>query len=710
MIPAIDLIREPVRFWMALSEWKVAYSFAPNFFLSTAARAYKELPAEERWKLDFDFSELRTVMCGGEANKTTVFEMAEEIVTKFGAPKCSIKPAYGLSETCSGIFYNTQCPTYDVKKRYVFASAGKHLPQHQMRIVDEELRPVKQGSTGSLQMKGAMIFSSYFNNPEANAACWTQDGWFDTGDQTMLDDQGNLLIVGRSKEIIIINGQNYSSFELEHAIEGSKIPGVTPGYIASFAVWTADSDTEDVVILFNPVDDATDDCPALRNAVAKINEACIRFCRKKPSEVIPLPKELMPKSTIGKLSRAKLKKSFQAGYFDKYRLAERAPEQRKKKVEGEALTTPLQKVIEKAFVQETGLDPTELHLDLPVADLGIESLGYLRIKSVLEKELESEDPISMALFLACTTIRDVDMMLLQLGKVTTEYDPIVPLVAGGSKTPLILCHPGGGEFLTWLGLLQYLPDRRILALRVRGFHKGEESFKTLDEMLDIYVEGIKKHQPQGPYAFLGLCFGGMLAFELAKRFEAMGEKVVFCGGIDNPADLHKIQVRQKVRNFLIDLLHFFQILDLDTALRWEDEMDHIPDSEFTAAIFARFPDGTLENLDLTPAKVETWSRINQNMQDITRVYKPTGQVSKFDIFWVPPLPQYKCTDQEWRHDWLCEWKDVVEGASQKDVDADDSKGPLRYHRVEGTHFTILRPENIEVFQKALNRALEARNV
>ncbi|KAK8243082.1 putative non-ribosomal peptide synthase-like protein [Phyllosticta capitalensis] len=710
MIPAIDLIREPVRFWMALSEWKVAYSFAPNFFLSTAARAYKELPAEERWKLDFDFSELRTVMCGGEANKTTVFEMAEEIVTKFGAPKCSIKPAYGLSETCSGIFYNTQCPTYDVKKRYVFASAGKHLPQHQMRIVDEELRPVKQGSTGSLQMKGAMIFSSYFNNPEANAACWTQDGWFDTGDQTMLDDQGNLLIVGRSKEIIIINGQNYSSFELEHAIEGSKIPGVTPGYIASFAVWTADSDTEDVVILFNPVDDATDDCPALRNAVAKINEACIRFCRKKPSEVIPLPKELMPKSTIGKLSRAKLKKSFQAGYFDKYRLAERAPEQRKKKVEGEALTTPLQKVIEKAFVQETGLDPTELHLDLPVADLGIESLGYLRIKSVLEKELESEDPISMALFLACTTIRDVDMMLLQLGKVTTEYDPIVPLVAGGSKTPLILCHPGGGEFLTWLGLLQYLPDRRILALRVRGFHKGEESFKTLDEMLDIYVEGIKKHQPQGPYAFLGLCFGGMLAFELAKRFEAMGEKVIFCGGIDNPADLHKIQVRQKVRNFLIDLLHFFQILDLDTALRWEDEMDHIPDSEFTAAIFARFPDGTLENLDLTPAKVETWSRINQNMQDITRVYKPTGQVSKFDIFWVPPLPQYKCTDQEWRHDWLCEWKDVVEGASQKDVDADDSKGPLRYHRVEGTHFTILRPENIEVFQKALNRALEARNV
>jgi hypothetical protein len=52
----------------------------------------------------------------------------------------------------------------------------------------------------------------------------------------------------------------------------------------------------------------------------------------------------------------------------------------------------------------------------------------------------------------------------------------------------------------------------------------------------------------------------------------------------------------------------------------------------------------------------------------------------------------------------------VTGAKQSDVDMEDSEGPLRYHRVEGTHFTILRPENIEVFQKALNAALISRGV
>lgn len=201
-----------------------------------------------------------------------------------------------------------------------------------------------------------------------------------------------------------------------------------------------------------------------------------------------------------------------------------------------------------------------------------------------------------------------------------------------------------------------------------------------------------------------------MAFELGKRLEAAGEEVAFCGGIDNPADLNRIQVRDKPRNFIIDLLHFFQLLDVETAMQWEIDMEKVADKDFTKEIFARFPDGTLENLDLTVSKVEAWQRINDNMQTITRTYKPSGSVSKYDLFWVPPLPQYNCTEQQWRCDWLAKWKDHVTGAQQSDVEKEESEGPLRYHPVEGTHFTILRPENIEVFQKALNSALQARGV
>ncbi|GME42498.1 peptide synthetase [Neofusicoccum parvum] len=670
MVPAIDFVRGPARFWKVLSDHRIAYTFAPNFFIAAATRAINEMNDFDKKRMKLDFSELCVIMCGGEANKTATLAAAEKVLTEYGAPKCSIKASYGLSETCSAFFYNLESPTYDVKRKYVFASAGKHLPQHELRLVDESRK------------------QRYFNNEAATSACMTPDGWFDTGDLGILDDQGNLRIVGRSKEVLIINGQNYSSFELEHAIELANISGLNKSWTASFSIWAEDAnaDSEDIVILFNPVNDAIEDTPELRDTVAQINEAAIRFCRKRPMMVIPLPKQKLPKSTIGKLSRAKLKKSLQAGHFDEFKLPERI------------------------LCEETGLKSSELHLDIALADLNIDSLGYLRVKSSLEKILDREDPISMSSLLSCRKIGDIDNMLLALGTTTAEYDPIVPLVSTGSKTPIILCHPGGGEFLTWLILLKHIPDRPIYALRVRGFHKNETPFDTLDEMLETYIAGIKNHQPKGPYVLLGLCFGGMLAFELGKRLEAAGEQVAFCGGIDNPADLTRIQVRAKQRNFIIDLLHFFQLLDMETALRWEEEMDDIPDEKFTAAIFARFPDGTLENLDLTVPKVETWQRINKNMQEITRTYIPTGTVSKYDIFWVPPLPQYKCTDEEWRHDWLAKWKSHVTGAKQSDVDQEDSEGMLRYHRVEGTHFTILRPENIEVFQRALNRALELRGV
>lgn len=561
-----------------------------------------------------------------------------------------------------------------------------------------------------IQVRGALIFKRYFNNEAATNACMTPDGWFDTGDLGMLDDQKNLRIVGRSKEVLIINGQNYSSFELEHAIESANIPGLNKSWTASFSIWTDDAkaDSEDIVILFNPINDAVEDTPNLRETIIQINEASIRFCRKRPVVVVPLPKQKLPKSTIGKLSRSKLKKSFQAGHFDQFKLPDRVPQSLAQK--GIGLTTPLQKILADVLSRETGMKCSELHLDMAIADLNIDSLGYLRMKSSLEDTLGREDPLSMSHLLSCRTIGDIDNMLLSLGTTTTEYDPIVPLVATGSKTPIILCHPGGGEFLTWLGLLKYLPDRPVLALRVRGFHKSETPFSTLEEMLDVYVAGIKAHQPKGPYALLGLCFGGMLAFELGKRLEAAGDQVAFCGGIDNPADLARIQISTRQRRFVIDLLHFFQFLEVETALQWEKEMDHIPDDKFTAAIFARFPDGTLENVDLTVSKVDTWQRINKNMQEITGKYLPVGKVSKYDVFWVPPLPQYECSEEEWRHDWLSKWKNHVTGASQSDVDNEDSEGTLRYHRVEGTHFTVLRPENIDIFQSALNKALEMRGI
>jgi acyl-CoA synthetase (AMP-forming)/AMP-acid ligase II len=101
MIPAIDFVRSPSRFWKVLSDHRVAYTFAPNFFVATATRALNELDSCERSQMDMDFSELRVIMCGGESNKTSTLEAAEKVLTSYGAPKSSIKASYGLSEVRS---------------------------------------------------------------------------------------------------------------------------------------------------------------------------------------------------------------------------------------------------------------------------------------------------------------------------------------------------------------------------------------------------------------------------------------------------------------------------------------------------------------------------------------------------------------------------------------------------------------------------------
>jgi len=98
MIPAIDFVQSPVRFWKALSDNRISYTFAPNFFIAAASRAINEMDPCERKAMNLDFSPLRVIMCGGEANKTATLDAAEQILMQYGAPKCSIKASYGLSE------------------------------------------------------------------------------------------------------------------------------------------------------------------------------------------------------------------------------------------------------------------------------------------------------------------------------------------------------------------------------------------------------------------------------------------------------------------------------------------------------------------------------------------------------------------------------------------------------------------------------------
>ena len=107
---------------------------------------------------------------------------------------------------------------------------------------------------------------------------------------------------------------------------------------------------------------------------------------------------------------------------------------------------------------------------------------------------------------------------------------------------------------------------------------------SFSDGFSCYFTAIKRTQPHGPYAMLGYCWGGTIAFELGKRLEAMGDQVSFIGGIDNPPDLKRIMGHLQYRTLMIDLLPAFTTYTREQADDWGAETAHV---SFSLLYFTR---------------------------------------------------------------------------------------------------------------------------
>src|SRR5262249_18857206 len=143
-----------------------------------------------------------------------------------------------------------------------------------------------------------------------NAEVFAADGWFTTGDLGILR-RGRLTITGRQKDVIIINGVNYYCQEIEAAAE--EVPGGAPSFTAACAVREPGRHTDDLAILCHGVTGGRGRPAALLH---EIRGKVVRSLGVNPKYLIPVTKEAIPKTEIGKIQRAQLKRRFEAGEFD----------------------------------------------------------------------------------------------------------------------------------------------------------------------------------------------------------------------------------------------------------------------------------------------------------------------------------------------------------------------------------------------------------
>jgi len=152
---------------------------------------------------DHDVSSLRLFSCGGaDVDPTLIREAAARL-------GCIAKRVYGSTEFPT---VSTTGPDDPPERR--IDSEGRPIGSTEVRLVDEEDRPVATGSEGEILARGPELCLGY-HDPASNADAFTADGWFRTGDLGTLDADGYLRITGRKKDVIIRKGENISAREVE---------------------------------------------------------------------------------------------------------------------------------------------------------------------------------------------------------------------------------------------------------------------------------------------------------------------------------------------------------------------------------------------------------------------------------------------------------------------------------------------------------------
>ena len=162
----------------------------------------------------FNLSSLRRVVISGAPAPIETLKKMKETMCEY-CYNC-----LGLTEVSGLITYTELGASLETLNQTV----GKCAPDFAMKLVDNERQEVAPGEVGEIAYRGTSVIKEYFMLPEATAAAFDAEGWFYSGDLGLIDEDGNLRMVGRSKEIYITNGYNVYPAEVEDAI--MQFPGV----------------------------------------------------------------------------------------------------------------------------------------------------------------------------------------------------------------------------------------------------------------------------------------------------------------------------------------------------------------------------------------------------------------------------------------------------------------------------------------------------
>ena len=298
------ILQNPLRWLDLIHRYRVTLTFAPNFAFGLVNEREREI-SRRGW----DLSSVRYFLNGGESIAPKTARKFVQILGRHGLRQNVMRPAWGMSEISSGVTYGDRFSLESTSDTDHVTEVGRPIPGISLRIVDENDQPLAENKIGRLQCFGLTVMSGYYRNEKSTTEAFTKDGWFKTGDLGLLRD-GRLTITGREKDVIIINGVNYYSHEIEALVE--EIADVEPSFTAACSVHEPQSEREKLVVFFSSRNSSSDVAAISREIRVRVGQSA----GINPDYVIALPKENIPKTEIGKIQRTKLKLQFEKGDFN----------------------------------------------------------------------------------------------------------------------------------------------------------------------------------------------------------------------------------------------------------------------------------------------------------------------------------------------------------------------------------------------------------
>ena len=307
------------RVWLELmSRSRGTISFAPPFGYELVARRVGSIDVS-----GYDLSAWRVAGVGAEMIRPETLEHFAEVLKPAGFKASSFLPCYGMAEhslaiTFSPLSEGVRCdvidrdrlsqdkqaePATNNSSAKAFVDCGTALPGHELQVRDEKGEELPERHSGTIYVRGPSMMSGYFNEPELTNQHLSADGWFNTGDVGYrVGDR--LVITGRSKDLMIVNGRNIWPQDLEYIAEQQ--PGIRTNDALAFELTTEHAKEHTIVLIVQCRE--TDD--VRRAALIESIRNSVRTEFSTDCHVVLVAPHTLPRTSSGKLSRSRARLEF----------------------------------------------------------------------------------------------------------------------------------------------------------------------------------------------------------------------------------------------------------------------------------------------------------------------------------------------------------------------------------------------------------------